>query len=333
MALNVDLIIPFHRPIDGYLIDAIDSAKNSKGVSVRIVLINDRKENYESTNILKKMGYEVYQVDHFGYSGCLNEGISRSSGDFIAILNSDDLQTPTRLKLQISAMLTDGTGISIARLKKFGGGFFSYDLTGPQPKFEYDSKLLLLGAFGANASLVMSRQFLRNKVFENVPMADWKFAFEHYRDSISFIDQELYLYRMHSRQISRRLNIRPEWLYESWRRSFATISSAKLSNRAIQAIATPGLRSKLNTSEYSQFILGLIDLKHYFTERSPKTLDLKSLNRIIARRIIIENDLKPFFSSKKSELRLLFLENFQREYFQLLKEGVLGGKNMRNYKD
>ena len=53
---KVDVIIPFHRPVDKFLIEAIESVKNSKGVLARPILVNNNIFDSDSTKILKQMG-------------------------------------------------------------------------------------------------------------------------------------------------------------------------------------------------------------------------------------------------------------------------------------
>ena len=81
---EIDLIIPFHRPIDSYLLGAIESAQNSAGVLVNLLLINDRAENSDSSRALRKMGHRVIDSEKVGdyiYTGTPSGVGPVSSGD------------------------------------------------------------------------------------------------------------------------------------------------------------------------------------------------------------------------------------------------------------
>jgi glycosyltransferase involved in cell wall biosynthesis len=254
--LDVDVIIPFHRDIDSYLLEAISSVEQSVGVNPRIILINDRPSNTNATQFLKQKGYEVLTSNGGGYSECLNLGVQNSSSQYVAQLNSDDLHDPKRLIKQIKLMSDSNLDVSIARLKKFGNKKKHFELSGKQPSFFYDKTLLFLGAYGANASAVFHRKFLANKLWESVDMCDWKFAFDNYPNKIAYVDEQLYLYRMHPKQISRIMTQTPDWLKKCWRDKFTEYLDKELviSQELIEAIALPGKLPILSHEDFFTMI-------------------------------------------------------------------------------
>jgi glycosyltransferase involved in cell wall biosynthesis len=286
---EVDVIIPFHRPIDKFLIEAIESVKNSDGVLARPILVNNTS-NTDSTKILKRMGLFVIEEDKPGYANCLNTGIRLADSEYISFLNSDDIQSINRLKLQISKIENENTNISISRLSKFGRKANYRDLAGSQPINFYSKNLLLLGAYGANASLLAKNNFFINKAFKDTELADWEFAFTYYPEYLSFVDEPLYFYRMHSSQITRTKIPHPTWLPNIWRREFQKISDLYIPDTVIFAIAMPLVFKQLNKLDFDIFQETLFILMEYFN--SFNTLDHDGIDKIIVRRLIAAQFLR-----------------------------------------
>jgi glycosyltransferase involved in cell wall biosynthesis len=251
---EVDIIIPFHREIDDFLLEAIASAEQSEGIIPRVILVNDTPRNLDATYFLQQRGYDVLSSSGGGFSECLNLAVQFSSSQFVAQLNSDDLHHPKRLLRQIELMLDLESDLSITRLNKFGGNRSHFELSGKQPRFFFDKSLLLLGSYGANSSAVFKRNFLRGKSWESTKMADWKFAFDNYPTNVAYLDEPLYYYRMHPKQVSRIDSSTPDWLEKSWRLEIVKILDTDViaSNALIKAIALPGKLPNLHERDFVQ---------------------------------------------------------------------------------
>jgi glycosyltransferase involved in cell wall biosynthesis len=287
--LEVDVIIPFHRPVDKFLMSAIDAAEKSSNVSVHLILVNDRESNWSSTVDLRKKGYSVIQSNNRGYAECINLGIQNSETNYISFLNSDDLQLPQRLSRQINQMKVEGTNMSISRLRKFVGGRRIMEMSGRQPNGEFNKLQLLLGAYGANASLVQVNDVSRRKLFNDVDMSDWEYAFRYYPNRVSFLNEEMYLYRMHPNQISRHKQNSPKWLFNEWSKLFETISRESISSRVIEACCRPNLLTKLDPSEWPMFIRVLKDIQSNLL--SMGQYDRNEINQLVLRRYIFASKI------------------------------------------
>jgi glycosyltransferase involved in cell wall biosynthesis len=245
---KVDVIIPFHRGVDRYLLAAITSTEASVGILPNIILVNDRPEDTSATTFLRRAGYQTYVSNGGGYVECLNLGIQYSESRFVAQLNSDDLQHPTRIGKQIQ-LIEEGADLSLTKLSKFGGFGRNFQLSGKQPSNLYEKSQLLLGAYGANSSLVARRDFFEGKEYLSTLMSDWKFAFDHYPANVPLLNQPFYYYRMHKAQVSRTQTVLPEWLDDTWRRHF-NMPAMNISTSLIIALSLPAMKQELQPQDF-----------------------------------------------------------------------------------
>lgn len=101
---KISIIIPFFNRIPT-LIEAIDSVLSQSYKNIEVLLIDDGST--DNLNTLKKIEdprlHYVYQ-EHQGVSAARNLGISLSTGEYIAFLDSDDLFIAGKLEKQIKFM-------------------------------------------------------------------------------------------------------------------------------------------------------------------------------------------------------------------------------------
>ena len=93
---KVDVLIPFHR-IDSYLNAAIASAQASQGVHLRVIAINDSGQEVEKARLGLRAEDLLVKSIFKGYLGALSTGFANCDADFIAFLDSDDLQDVNKL--------------------------------------------------------------------------------------------------------------------------------------------------------------------------------------------------------------------------------------------
>lgn len=199
---SVTVLLPFHRA-DNLLDEAIESVLDSKNVKVQLLLIDDRKFKVDD----KFSRMSKIWTGGVGYANALNEGKSLALGDFVALMNSDDLITNDRFYLQTKLIEESDCDVSVSRLvkiNKYGTPVFSL---GGNPQIK-EAKLLhfLYGSHLANASWMTVNDFWQaNMYFENLKLgSDWVLG-QHLIKRFRFkqIEKPLYKYRMHQRQITR----------------------------------------------------------------------------------------------------------------------------------
>lgn len=103
---KISVIIPFYNRIPT-LLEAIKSVLSQSYTNIEVLLIDDGST--DDLTPLKRLNdprlHFVYQ-EHKGASAARNLGISLSSGEYIAFLDSDDLFLPGKLEKQINYMAT-----------------------------------------------------------------------------------------------------------------------------------------------------------------------------------------------------------------------------------
>jgi glycosyltransferase involved in cell wall biosynthesis len=216
---KVDVLIPFHR-IDSYLEAAIASAQGSLGVEVRVIAINDSGQ--EVTKVLLGLRAEDLLVKSLfkGYLGALSTGFANCEADFIAFLDSDDLQQETRLLSQVELMNETDADISSCELRKFVTPLDFREvkpLFGSVPQFVEPESKLILGAYGADSSLVIRVATLRE--FEYLhreypqQLADYFWLIQMLLGGKRYVHSQEgnYYYRIHGGQISRDASLQDVW--------------------------------------------------------------------------------------------------------------------------
>lgn len=100
----VSVVIPFYSGVN-WLIEAIDSVLNQTYKNLEVLVINDgSKENIEG--VVEKFGpaINIIYKENGGPASARNLGIEKSTGKYIAFLDSDDLWLPNKLSKQITEM-------------------------------------------------------------------------------------------------------------------------------------------------------------------------------------------------------------------------------------
>ncbi|MEL7356081.1 MAG: glycosyltransferase family 2 protein [Cyanobacteria bacterium J06560_6] len=102
---KVSVIIPAYNAMN-YLPETVNSALSQSFVDFEIVIVNDGstddiEEWYDS---LQNARVRLISQSNQGKSVALNQGLSRSTGEYIAFLDADDLWEPTKLEKQVSCL-------------------------------------------------------------------------------------------------------------------------------------------------------------------------------------------------------------------------------------
>lgn len=104
MKSDVSVIIPFYSGVS-WLIEAVDSVLNQTYKAKEIIVVNDgSKENID--DFLEKYYKNIIYIykENGGPATARNLGIEKSSGKYIAFLDSDDIWLPTKLEKQVKFM-------------------------------------------------------------------------------------------------------------------------------------------------------------------------------------------------------------------------------------
>ncbi len=103
---KISIIIPFFNRIPT-LIEALNSVLFQSYTNIEVLLIDDGStDDITPLRIFKDSRLRYVYQEHNGVSAARNLGISLSSGEYIAFLDSDDIFLPGKLEKQINFMKT-----------------------------------------------------------------------------------------------------------------------------------------------------------------------------------------------------------------------------------
>lgn len=101
----VSIIIPSYNH-EAYIGDAIDSVLQQSYPELELIIVDDGSQD-GSVDVISRYSDSrlklITQINH-GAHHAINEGLMRANGDYIAILNSDDIFHPERLQKCIDYM-------------------------------------------------------------------------------------------------------------------------------------------------------------------------------------------------------------------------------------
>lgn len=102
--MKVSVIIPFYSEMK-WLEEAVESVLNQTYSDFEILVVNDGSPEDDSMFLQKYKSFiSYYKTENRGPAHARNFGISKSKGEYIAFLDSDDLFCPTKLEKQVSFM-------------------------------------------------------------------------------------------------------------------------------------------------------------------------------------------------------------------------------------
>lgn len=179
--VKISVIIPAYNH-EQYIGTTVRSVLDQSYQDFELIIINDGSTDGTEHEISKIEDKRIVYVsqENSGAHNAINKGIELSNGEFISILNSDDVYTRDRLEKCISflelnpdysAVVSDVVGIDDE-----GGSV----LLNKTPHIEawlnwyndahelIDKHGMFVGSFGVNILITTSNYFVRKIVFENV---------------------------------------------------------------------------------------------------------------------------------------------------------------------
>lgn len=104
----VSVVIPFYSG-QKWLYEALNSVQSQTYENIEVLVINDgSKEDISDINKMYDMNITIVNKENGGPASARNLGIEKSSGKYIAFLDSDDLWLPEKLTQQIGEMESKG---------------------------------------------------------------------------------------------------------------------------------------------------------------------------------------------------------------------------------
>jgi glycosyltransferase involved in cell wall biosynthesis len=241
----IDVIFPLHRE-DRFLVEAIDSLYASKSVNIRLIVVDDRTNKQKDLNkvFTKFKNYEyIISQGGVGYGECLKLASNHLTSEFTALMNSDD--TIHRERLIRQTKMLDNSEISITKMNRINeNSRIIKPMLGDISGSNYNSAFLILGAYGANATWCMHRDWwLTNAFFDNEQCLDWRIALQSFPASkIAYTNEPLYNYRKHRNQVTSKRKIPQkelEPLFRLWASYLRFFMGKEISREVFDLVAVP----------------------------------------------------------------------------------------------
>lgn len=209
---RVSVVIPLYNH-EKYIEAAIQSVLSQTVPVAEIIVIDDGSKDSSAAKVrelCRKHPHIIFwSWPNQGAHHTLNAGILRATGDFVAILNSDDMYDPQRLSACLAVVQADPTVDVVTSGASFvdgQGNAASNPWYDEALAFYRRERDLPLALFHANFLVTTSNLFVRRAVFESIgtfaPLRythDLEFVLRLVlgKKHIHFLDNKLLSYRMH----------------------------------------------------------------------------------------------------------------------------------------
>lgn len=210
MRSKVSVIVPVYN-MANTIAKSVVSALGQTYPELEVIVVDDASTD-TTTEILTGMSDSRLQVIRMpasvGPSAARNAGICAASGEFVALLDADDIWLPTKLEKQVALFERDsslGLGYCGAHIVDQELRYLRTEATGevwPPPGADAFRRIALRHSFIAAplSSMMLRRQCLDEVGLfdeEIVQAEEWDLAFRlAYRWGIGFVPEPLVLYRM-----------------------------------------------------------------------------------------------------------------------------------------
>jgi len=92
---------------EAFLGEALASARAQTWPATEILVVDGHSTDRSREIAAAQPGVRVLLQEGTGFAGAWNEGIRAAAGDYVALLDSDDLWEPAKLALQVAALEAD----------------------------------------------------------------------------------------------------------------------------------------------------------------------------------------------------------------------------------
>ena len=220
----ISIVIPVYNA-EKYLEQCLNSIKNQTYKNFEVILVNDGSDD-NSENICKSFSEEDARFKYFtksngGAPSARNFGLDNVTGDYITFIDADDWVDENHLEVLINNIKGNNSDMAVSSIKKFDmSNNFHFRMYSNQEKyllnFEKMSKdellvklpklILASNSYKIAVSKLFKKELLSDVRFDEsiVYGEDLEFFFKLYLNinSISYIDEVTYIYRLHDESSS-----------------------------------------------------------------------------------------------------------------------------------
>lgn len=214
----ISIIIPVYN-VEKYIEQCLNSIKVQSYENFEVIIVNDdSQDNTES--ICKKIAqsdvrFRYFSKENGGVSSARNFGLDNANGHYITFIDGDDWVDPNHLEILIKSITENNSDIAICSYKEFKNNIFYIRYYTNKEKYLLNfnrmtkedflinfPKLLSTNVCFNNAvSKLFRRDLVKDLKFDSklIYAEDLDFYFRLYlnTESISFINEETYVYRIH----------------------------------------------------------------------------------------------------------------------------------------
>ena len=220
----ISIVIPVYNA-EKYLEQCLNSIKNQTYKNFEVILVNDGSDD-NSENICKSFSEEDARFKYFtksngGASSARNFGLDNVTGDYITFIDADDWVDENHLEVLINNIKDNNSDMAVSSIKKFDmSNNFHFRMYSNQEKYllNYNKlnreeflvtlpKLILANnSYKIAVSKLFKKELVSDVRFDEsiVYGEDLEFFFKLYINinSISYIDEVTYVYRLHDESSS-----------------------------------------------------------------------------------------------------------------------------------
>lgn len=235
---TLSVLLPVYNAAP-YLAETLDSLLNQTRPADQIIIIDDGSTD-RSLELMQQFQRREQRIQlisqhNTGVSGARNRGLASCEGDFIALMDADDICQPMRFAIQLGTMQTQRLDLCGSWLRTFGrkAREVRYPCRDAELKWNY----LYLGRTLPNPAVMMRRQALGDTRYrEDLAFAeDYGFFLDVLlgNPGVRFgnVPKPLLNYRIHPQQASKRLQ-------EQNQRSIVSLLQNSFPKAAIQATSS-----------------------------------------------------------------------------------------------
>lgn len=207
---KIDVLIPIYKSRKEFLISSLNSVLNQKIRSRIICILNGmtHQENLYYVKLLEEFRCDILISPKKGIANALNYSINFTRAPFIARQDDDDISHQDRFLIQKKFLAQDscdvvGTNIFLIDEQEKLIGKRQY----PESDYECKKQLIFKTCF-CHPTVMMKRNFLLNNYYPDLSSEDYALWISASKNNIyKNLSTELYFYRRHSKQYSKKKNI------------------------------------------------------------------------------------------------------------------------------
>jgi hypothetical protein len=323
---KVAVIIPFRGNLD-YLNLAVSTVRASSFKDFRILVFDDNDQPHGDLDFLQDGEY--FPTGGIGLPAVIEFSKNLISEDFIAILAGDDIMSPSRLQLQLNAIKKAGAEICLSRMQKFSHSHRKIEMLSGSPEIETFTKVwLLLGAYGADGTILMTSDFYKNKyVLDPIDSySDWTLALTNYPKQIAYVPEDLVFYRQHEGQTTRknRNNFLQSGVYPAWKNTFNEIFGCSPTQDTFLILGAPWFRCSISPGSILKSRISATQILASFHNESFTKVDQEAAELLILRRYLFRLNLRNLLPV----LYVLFRLDISQANRRMLREAVKVAKSL-----